>query len=669
MTLNKKIKKMLEPNMRFYFAMLVIFAALTFFWGENIHYLAYVEVGVIVLLMIYSRITNRKRRSEILKYIEEITFNRDTASQSSLASFPMPMVIFDLNDGHIVSANESFFNMSGEHEHFFESRITDFVPDLPVKWLTEGKIECPDIIDVNGKKYRVYGNIFRTDSSKFSKYIATTYWVDVTEYEFTREEYENSRLVFAVLMLDNYDELLNGLSSKERTALLSSVDDIVTDWTSGFDGYLVQYDRDRYIFLFEDRYVQQLVDDKFSILESVRKIVRPKGIPATMSIGIGRDGKTIAENAQFAALGIEMSLSRGGDQAVIKNRFAFEFYGGHSTEMEKHTKVKARVMANSLKELVGDASNIFVMGHKYADLDSVGAAVGVCCIARKVGKTARIVIDMEHNSSEMLINRMLSVPEYKDAFISPQDAIVEADGQSLLVVVDTNRPEQVESNELLLSCNHVAVIDHHRRAATYIQHAVLNFQEPYASSAAELVTELLQYIVDQSDILRFEAEALLAGIMLDTKNFTLRTGGRTFDAAAFLRRAGADTTEVKKFLQSDIKTAMVKYSIIQKAKVYKAGIAISVAETPQNRIIAAQAADELLNISGIQASFVVFPENNTINISARSIGDINVQYIVEKLGGGGNKSTAGAQISGKTMKEVVEGLVKAIDAYFESVEH
>ncbi len=665
--MNKKVKNVLEPNMQLYFIMLIVFAVATFFWRDNFNYLAYAEVGIIVFLFIYSKITNRRRRNEILKYIEEITYNRDNASRSSLATFPLPMVIFNLNDGRIISANDNFLNMTGDHDRFFEFRITDSVPDFPVKWLAEGKSECPEIITVRGKKYVVYGNVFRTEnSSGKSSYIATTYWVDVTHYEDVSEEYENSRLNFAILMLDNYDELLNGLSTKERTALLSAIDDVVTDWTSEFDGYLVQYDRDRYIFLFEERYMQRIIDNKFPILDSARKILSPKGIAATISIGIGRDGRSISENAQFASLGIEMSLSRGGDQAVIKNRFSFEFYGGHSTEVEKHTKVKARVMANSLKELISEASSIFVMGHKFADLDAVGAAVGICCIARKVGKNARIVLDLENNASQKLIDRLVALPEYENAFISTQDAMLEADGQSLLVVVDTNRPEQVESEELLLSCNHVAVIDHHRRAATYIQNAVLNFHEPYASSASELVTELLQYIVDQSDILRFEAEALLSGIMLDTKNFTLRTGGRTFDAAAFLRRAGADTTEVKKFLQSDIKTAVAKYSIIQKAKMYKDGIAISASETPQNRVIAAQAADELLNIAGIQASFVVFPENDKISISARSIGDVNVQYIVEKLGGGGNKSTAGAQIAGKTEKEVITALLTAIDDYLKN---
>ncbi|MCD7843662.1 MAG: DHH family phosphoesterase, partial [Clostridiales bacterium] len=323
------------------------------------------------------------------------------------------------------------------------------------------------------------------------------------------------------------------------------------------------------------------------------------------------------------------------------------------------------VMASSLSEIMRAASSIFIMGHKFADLDSVGSAVGLCCAARSLKKHAQIVIEMDTQVSTPLIDRMLTLPEYQDVFISPQDALLAADGSSLLIVVDTNRPEQVESESLLQSCNRIAVIDHHRRAATYIQNAALSFHEPYASSASELVTELLQYMVEQSDILRFEAEALLSSIVLDTKNFTLRTGGRTFDAAAFLRRAGADTTEVKHLLQSDLKSAVSRYAIVQKAKIYKAGIAIAAPENAENKIIAAQAADELLNISGIQASFVVFPLQGVMNISARSLGDINVQLIVEKLGGGGNKSTAGAQITGKTQKQVVHDLLEAIDKYLD----
>ncbi len=666
--MNNKIKRLLEPNVRFYFIVLLLFAALTIFFGNYGLRLAVIEVIFIVALFIYSKATERKRSREILNYIESVTHSVDAAANDTLTNFPLPMVIFSIEDGTIVYSNTHFMKMTGDREHFFEIKFSDVVPNFSGRWLMEGKNECPDLVEIGDKTYRVYGNITRTEIRPGVRgYAATTYWIDETESNRIRTEYSRSRPVFAVIMLDNYDEFLKGMSNKDQSAYLSMIDDRISQWVGDCGGYLCKYDRDRYIFTFEERYLQNFIDNKFSLLDSVREITSPTGMQATVSIGIGKDGKTFEENYQFAALSIEMALSRGGDQAVIKNRFNFEFYGGRSSEMEKRTKVKSRVMANSLSELMGDASNILVMGHKYSDLDCLGSAIGLCCIARKKGKQINIVVDTETTVAAALIERMQELPEYRDVFISPQDAIVQADGKTLLIIVDTNRPEQVESETLLLSCNRVAVIDHHRRAATYIQNAALNFHEPYASSAAELVAELLQYIVEQSDILRMEAEAVLSGIVLDTKNFTLRTGGRTFDAAAFLRRSGADTAEVKKFLQSNMHTAKQKYSIVMNAKIYREGIAVAAVDTPQDRIIAAQAADELLNIAGIEASFVLFNDGNGgVNISARSIGDVNVQMVLEKLGGGGNKSTAGAQIRNSMIDTVLNDLLNSVDWYLDT---
>ena len=387
----------------------------------------------------------------------------------------------------------------------------------------------------------------------------------------------------------------------------------------------------------------------------------------TLSIGVGKDAGSFEENFSFANLATEMALSRGGDQAVIKNRYNFEFFGGRGMEVETRTKVKSRVTANALAELMKDSSQILVMGHKLSDLDCIGAAVGICCIARKLGKNAKIIVDPINNASHKLINELKATPEYKDAFISPDEGIVRADSRTLLVVVDTNRPEQVESRNLLESCTRVSVIDHHRRAASYIKNAALTFHEPYASSACELISELLQELVEQDDISRCEAEAVLSGIVLDTKNFTIRTGERTFEAAAFLRRAGADTSEVKKLLQNDMAHTVAKYSILQCARVYRDSIAIAVPDTEQDRVVAAQAADELLNVSGIQASIVAYPTaQGGVVISARSIGDINVQLILEKLGGGGNKSAAGAQIANMSIRDAVNTICASIDEYLDS---
>jgi len=664
--MNKKLKNILQPNMRFYFIMLIVFAVCTFFFGDKNIQLAIAEAVVILLLFFYARRTERRRSREMLHYIESVTSNIDSAAKNSLQNFPLPMVSFGLENDTITYANESFLTITGDREHLFEVKISDAVPGFSARWLMEGKNEHPGLVTLGDRRYRVFGSLARgSNTPGVNSYVATTYWVDETEYAEISDEFKNSRVVFAIILLDNYDEYLNGLAPKERTAVLQEIDNQINEWAAGCGGYLSNIDRDRYLFLFEERYLPDYIAKRFSVLDDVRALSNPKGMHPTLSIGVGRDGHTFQENQQFASIAIEMALSRGGDQAVIKNRFNFEFYGGKTSQTEKRTKVKSRVMASSFSRLMRDASKILIMGHKYSDLDSVGSAVGLCCAARALEREAHIVLDYESSSARNLVDRMRTLPEYQDTFIDEKTALLMADGNTLLIVVDTNRPEQVESDSLLLSVNRVAFIDHHRRAATYIQNAVLAYHEPYASSASELVTELLEYTVDQADILRFEAEALLSGIVLDTKSFTLRTGGRTFDAAGFLRRAGADTSEVKELLQSDIGTAMARYAIIQRAKVYKAGIAIAAPEGLQNRIVAAQAADELLNISGIQASFVVFNSKESVDISARSIGDINVQLIVEKLGGGGNKSTAGAQLKDKSQKEVVHDLLLAIDGYIE----
>ncbi|MBE6949584.1 MAG: DHH family phosphoesterase [Ruminococcaceae bacterium] len=662
--MNKKIKKLLEPNLRFYFILLVLFAILTFFADDRNHLIAYIEAGLVALVYIYSKISGHRRKKEFMKYLESVTQDMDTAAKDTLQNFPLPMAVISLDDNVIISANQSFKSMTGDKDHVFERRITDLVPDFESKWMLESKSECPTPVEHEGRQYRVFGSVVRgEDPEGRLRYIGTTYWMDETEHFHISAEFKNSQPVFAILMIDNYDELIKNITDKEKSALISDLDDRISDWAGGVGGYLNKYDRDRYIFLFEERHLKGFVNDKFSLLDSAKEVVNPKGIPATVSIGIGRDGSDFSESFQFASLGIDMALSRGGDQAVIKNRINFEFFGGHTSDHEKNTKVRSRVMANSLSNLMSESTGVYVMGHKYADLDSVGSAVGICCAARKKGIPARIVLDEEKNSSKALIARIRTLPEYADVFIGPHQAMLEVNSGSLLIVVDTNRPERVEAENLLMSCNRVAIIDHHRRAATYIQNAVLTFHEPYASSASELVTELLQYILEPSDIMRYEAEALLAGIVLDTKSFTLRTGSQTFEAAAFLRRAGADTTEVKRLLQSDLKTATARYAIIQKAKIYKDGIAIAATDTKEDRVIAAQAADELLNISGIQTSFVLFRENDAINISARSIGRMNVQVILEKLGGGGNRSTAGVQLKGLSMQDAVPRLMRALDEY------
>lgn len=665
--MNKKIQRLVEPNIRLYLFFMVAFAAASLFFGQYL--LAAIEGGVILLLVICSLFVSRRKRRELMEYIESVTYDADTAKNNTLLNFPLPMAVFSLNDSRVIWANQIFFNMCGVSGSRFEARLDELVPSFSGKWLLEGKTQYPGLLAMGDRKYQIHGNIIRPADAEGDQghgFMGIAYWVDVTEYDDIRIKYEDSRPVIATIVIDNYDELVKNHPDRIKNDLRDAVEDSISQWCDGKDGFLRRYDRDRYVFIFEERWLESMKAEKFALLNQVHAVVSPSGIHATISIGVGHDGSGFGEDYQFSSLAAEMALSRGGDQAVIKNRFNFEFFGGRGNEVETRTKVKSRVMANALAELIADSSRVFVMGHKFADLDAVGSAVAVCCIARKKGRLCRIVIDPVKNSSHLLIERMKNEPEYRNAFITPQDAMLQADGRSLLVVVDTNRPEQVEDQNLLDACNRVAVIDHHRRAASYIQNADLMFHEPYASSVCELMSEVLQETVETEDILRSEAEAMLAGIVLDTKNFTIRTGERTFDAAAFLRRAGADTTEVKKLLQNDMEHTVARYKILQSAQLYRGNIAVAVPQTPQDRVVVAQAADELLNISGVEVSFVVTPtDDGGANISARSIGDMNAQMIMEKLGGGGNRSAAAAQLKDTSLRDAVNSLFAAIDDYLD----
>ena len=495
--------------------------------------------------------------------------------------------------------------------------------------------------------------------------LVTTYWMDITDTARICDRYAESRPVVSILMIDNYEELMKAGGEAARSSVLAQIDERINTWVEGKNGLLRKYDRDRYLFVFEEQFFEEMVEEKFAILDAVHSVTSADGVTATLSIGMGKDGETFEQLFTSANKCIEMALSRGGDQAVVRDSIDFQFYGGRRQSAEKRTKVKSRVMAKALGDLVSDASEVYVMGHEYADMDTVGAAAGICCVARKHRKRCRIVLDLNNNNANPLVHRLQLLPEYEDMFISGSDAFVHAQPGALLVVVDTNRPDMVESGQLLDTCNRVAVIDHHRRAATYIENAALNFHEPYASSASELVTELLQYLVDGSDLLRGEAEALLAGMVLDTKNFTQRTGSRTFEAAAFLRRSGADTIEVSRLFQSDLHSMVERYDIIRQAVMYHEDIAVAAVNRECPRIVAAKAADDLLTLKGVQASVVVYRSGEGAALSARSLGDINVQVILEALGGGGNNTAAGGFVPNITTDVVRERVLRSIDRYFE----
>jgi len=657
---NNKLRRLLRPGAGGYFVVMALFCSAALVLGH--YWLAAAESGVTLLAFAIHMVNRNYRNRQIHKYIQSAS---NTLESMGRGDSPFPAVLVRLGDGGIIWTNSRFSSLTGISDTMVDPQLEEILPGFSTEWLISGKTECPHDVTLDGRRYRIYGTVIRAEDTA-GTVLGVLYFSDLTELYQIRDEYIRSRPVVSIILIDNYEELTKNLTESGISTMNAKLNDTITKWTEQYQGLLRKLERNRFLFIFEKRDLSRAIEDKFSLLESIHEISSPAGLQASISIGLGVDGENFDESYNFAALGIEMALSRGGDQAVIKDRFNFNFYGGRNREADYRSKVRSRVTSNSLMELIGQSSHVFIMGHKNADLDSVGAAVGINCLCRKRGKKANIVLDLENNASHKLIEELLAVPEYQDIFISGQDALLMCDNRSILIVVDTNRPDQVEYMPLLEAISKICVVDHHRRAADYINPVVVNLHETYASSASELVTELIQYAVETEHVLPIEAKAMLAGICLDTKFFNVRTGERTFEAAAALRRMGADTTEVKMLLQNDFQDTMEKYEIIKSARLYRDEIAVAALYDTTTRVLAAQAADELLNISGITASFVLYPDEDRVIISARSIGSANVQMILEPLGGGGNAATAGAQMRDTTVKDALDKLVASIDAYYES---
>ena len=658
--MNKRIARLLRTNITIFSLCLVLFALAAIPFDVR---LAIGEGVAAVAFFLLGRRRSKATQQSLRQYIQRFYGGMDSARSSNMLFTPLPMMVFDLATEDILWSSESFLQLTEQREGIFDAHLETVFPNISFHWLLEGKTEAPETVVWNHRTYRVFGGVSHPEGGRSA--LATTYWMDVTDTEEMRRTLELTRPVVAILMVDNYEDLMKATPEGKRSAVRAMLEEKLSQWSAGSEGMMLKYDRDRYLFVFEEKSFSDFAAKRFDVLDAVREVVAGEGVAATLSIGVGRDADSFETLFKNASVALEMALSRGGDQAVVKDKLNFEFYGGRSKATEKRTKVKSRVMANALAELIDEAKQVYVMGHSYADMDALGAAAGVCAIVRKRGKKCRIVIDTENNAAHPMLRRLQALPEYQGAFLSGDDAFLRVQPETLLVVVDTNRPGSVESEPLLDACNRVAVIDHHRRGSSYIDKMALNYHEPYASSASELVTELLQYLIEPGDLLKAESEALLAGIVLDTKNFTNRTGGRTFEAAAYLRRAGADTADVQRMFQSDLQSMISRYDIIRRAELYHGDIAIAALDQECDRVIAAKAADEMLTLQGVRASFVLYRKDDGIYISARSLGEINVQVLVETLGGGGNSTTAGGQCSGMTVAEAKATLLRAIDKYFE----
>lgn len=663
-TFHKTLSRLTETGFRVFFATCLIFAVLTGLFNV---WLSLGEIAVILILYLYLHAGTTRRKNEMLAYLDEVTNGVDSASKRTMISSPLPIVIFRPDTDDIIWSNERFLHLTGDRDHIFETRLTSLVPSFQSQWLLDGEHSSPEPVPVGDRQYLVFGNLVSINEGE-ETFLATTYWVDVTDYALAAARYDETRPVLAILNIDNYEDLGKGLDESGRSAMRTQINSLLTEWLEPTEGMICRYDRDHYLFFMESGKLQELTRRKLSILEAIRQVQSPNGVAATLSIGIGRNAETPNQLYEYASLALDMALSRGGDQIVIKDGSDFSFIGGRSKETERRTKVKSRVVATALSEMISNAQYVVIMGHKYPDLDVIGAAAGVVSIARKNGIPAKIVKAPSPYPAEDMVKKLAALPAYKGVFIGTEEARFLAGQNTVIVVVDTNRPEQTQAPELLSTDARVVVIDHHRRAASYIEKPSLSFHDPYASSASELVTELVQYTLDTGDLLRDEAEALLAGIVLDTKAFTMRTGSRTFETAAFLRKSGADTAQVNNLFKSDLGDTVARMRLIQSAQLYHQHIAITWTDQAIGRAIAGQAADELLNIADIEASFVLYPETGQSCLSARSSGNVNVHLICEMLGGGGNAVTAGAQFPGKLAKNMVTEVEAAIDRYFEEGE-
>lgn len=508
------------------------------------------------------------------------------------------------------------------------------------------------VIDRNEKSFRI--TTYKIDDSEFSNLIVL--FIDITSLEDLKDRYNNEKPCAMRIEVDNYDDLINPPGSSPNLELSSEIDRIVRQWAAKLEASINRTKNSNYIVWFEQGRLKKLIDSKFEILDEIRALETEADFPASLSIGIGLGGKTLAQTEQYASIALDLALGRGGDQAVIKRNAKIEYYGGKLQTVEKSNKGKSRIVGHALKQLISQSDKIFIMGHISTDMDAFGAALGLTRFALLSDKEPYIVIENPNDSLETLYKETFETGQYN--FATCEQAIKTADRDSLVIVVDTHRPSMVQCPELLDICDRIVVIDHHRKVEDVIENPVLQYMESYASSTCELVTEILQYMTTKKSLEKIEAEALLSGITVDTNSFSIKTGVRTFEAAAWLRRQGADPTEVKRYFQEDMSSLRVKTRALSYATVSN-GIAITTCEQERSdaQLLCAMIADQLLNIKGVQASFAIGSntDKKTV-ISARSLGEINVQTIMERFGGGGHLTTAAAQVD-DTIEETVNKIM------------
>jgi len=632
-----------------------------------IHDIIFIIPSIIlyVLIILYTIWVYNKRKGELSSYINELTFSVDSAAKNTLINSPFPLIILETS-GNVIWRSSSF------NKEFANIGINAYIDELAREINLEiqnNNYKVDKKIQIGEKIYHIIGDYVKMkkkDRKKETKYMITLYFIDITEEIELVNKYNNAKTCMGIVMLDNYEEIIQRISEERKPQVIAEIEKVLYEWASIASGVMVKKERDTYIIVFEQKYLEEMENSKFAILDEIKEIEAEDGMPITLTIAISNEGETNNEKYESALTAMDIALGRGGDQAVVRKEGKYNFFGGKTQEVEKRTKVKARVISHALEELIQKAENVMIMGHLNGDIDSLGSSLGIYRFAKSLEKEAYIVNNTYGLSLENFVET-LKEEGYNDVILDKDQAINKITQDTVLIVVDTHKRSYVEVPELLEKTEKIVVIDHHRKSEDFIENAILTFHEAYASSASELVTEIVQYASNEITLAQIEAESLYAGIMMDTKNFTFKTGVRTFEAAAYLRKYGIDIIKVKKWFQSDLESYTVIAEIVKNAEIVNDSIGISIYDDEKDKnanLICAKAADELLTISDITASFVLGYMGDKICISGRSIGDINVQIIMEKMGGGGHITLAGAQLEGLTMEEAKTELIIRINEYF-----
>lgn len=625
--------------------LLLLMASLSIFYN---FFIFIIEITLAMLAVIFSLVSLHKFKSYtntlLIKTAKDINFD----NTSDINKLNLPAIILS-KDANILWMNKKFTDEIDDDKELIGNKIFEVLSEEEFKNIKEKSVVN---IKYNGKYFTCFGASF---NDTFALYFYNDSKIKEKAYN-----YEKTRPVVMYISFDNYKELLDDVDDEVETQITAYVDRILKKWASTSNGVFKKLSNNSYFFVTQEEYLNDYKSFKFDIIDKIHQAKVDEKNYATLSIGVGYGAKTLKECEDWAKSALNMALGRGGDQVAIKKDKDYEFFGGLSLGTVKKDKVRTRVIASALINHINNSSNVFIMGHRFSDLDSVGASVGMYSAVKKgLNKEAYVVVDRKETLSSLLINNIESQSKDK-IFISPKEAMEKIKNDTLLIIVDTHNPEFLESSEIYKKCKRTIVIDHHRMMVTRVKNALIFYHEPYASSASEMVTELIQYMGDYT-INRIEAEALIAGIMLDTKNFILKTGERTFEAAAFLRSRGADTVEVKRMFSNSIDEYKTRFEIVSQAEIFNSCAVAYTDDTKEDiKQVAAQAADEILSIQGVNASFVLFPIENGIGISARSYGDINVQLIMEKLGGGGHQTMAGTQLYGVDITSAREKLIDII---------